>query len=171
MRRPTSKAIIVFIIALLAGYAISGFIMLFVLETEFRLYGFVYLSAVALLFAILMMVWLDRPLGLELFKWKEPPPKPEPDPAVEAAAVAGGAAAVATARAETAQTVTAMNMGDIPADAAFPHVRPYEHWDADFSNPKEVYEGSSLPIWILAGWAAFIIWAVAYLVFGLPGVL
>ena len=171
MRRPTSKAIIVFIIALLAGYAISGFIMLFVLETEFRLYGFFYLTMVALLFAVLMMVWLDRPLGLDLFKWREAPPKPEPDPAVEAAAAAAGAAAVASARAETAQAVSAYDMGDISEGSAFPHVKPYEHWDADFSNPKEVYEGTALPIWILAGWAAFIIWAVLYLFSGLPGVL
>jgi len=38
----------------------------------------------------------------------------------------------------------------------------------DFGDGKQVYEGSSLPMWILAGWATFIIWAVVYLVAGLP---
>lgn len=51
--------------------------------------------------------------------------------------------------------------------AMFPHEVPTEHWNADFGNPKQVYQTSDLPIWILAGWAAFIIWAVVYLYAGL----
>ena len=50
----------------------------------------------------------------------------------------------------------------------FPHDAPLEHWDADFGDSKEVYEGTALPLWLLAGWAIFILWAVAYLAFGLP---
>ena len=49
----------------------------------------------------------------------------------------------------------------------FPYEAASEHWDVDFGNPKEVYEGSDLPLWILAGWAVFIIWAVIYLIVGL----
>ena len=51
--------------------------------------------------------------------------------------------------------------------ALFPHEVPSEHWDADFSDSQQVYQGSMLPMWILAGWAIFIIWALVYLYFGL----
>jgi hypothetical protein len=51
--------------------------------------------------------------------------------------------------------------------ALFPHEIPSKHWQADFSDSKQVYQGSALPIWILAGWAVFIIWALVYLYFGL----
>jgi hypothetical protein len=51
--------------------------------------------------------------------------------------------------------------------ALFPHEVPSKHWQADFSDSRQVYQGSALPIWILAGWAAFIIWALVYLYFGL----
>ena len=50
----------------------------------------------------------------------------------------------------------------------FPHEAPAEHWEADFGDSKQVYEGTALPIWLLAGWAIFILWAVVYLLFGLP---
>lgn len=49
----------------------------------------------------------------------------------------------------------------------FPHEVPTEHWQADFSDSRQVYQGSRLPIWLLAGWATFIIWALVYLYFGL----
>ncbi|MCB9100670.1 MAG: hypothetical protein H6632_14105 [Anaerolineales bacterium] len=51
--------------------------------------------------------------------------------------------------------------------AWFPHEVPAEHWKADFGDPKTVYQGAELPIWILSGWAIFIIWALVYLWFGL----
>ncbi|HMQ56580.1 MAG TPA: hypothetical protein PKE64_01985 [Anaerolineae bacterium] len=51
--------------------------------------------------------------------------------------------------------------------ALFPHEVPTEHWDADFGDPKKVYQGHDLPMWILAGWATFIIWALVYLYAGL----
>ena len=50
----------------------------------------------------------------------------------------------------------------------FPHEAPGGHWEADFGDSKQVYEGTALPIWLLAGWAIFILWAVVYLLFGLP---
>lgn len=50
----------------------------------------------------------------------------------------------------------------------FPHESPSDHWDVDFGDGKQVYEGAALPVWILAGWAAFILWAMVYLIFGLP---
>ncbi len=50
----------------------------------------------------------------------------------------------------------------------FPHDIPTEHWDINYNDTNESYEGTALPIWILAGWAVFILWAVIYLLFGLP---
>lgn len=47
-----------------------------------------------------------------------------------------------------------------------PYEPQSEHWDADFGNSKEVYQGTALPAWILAGWAIFIIWAIIYLTAG-----
>lgn len=52
------------------------------------------------------------------------------------------------------------------AESAFPYEAQTDHWDADFSNSREVYQGSALPVWILAGWAVFIIWAIIYLMAG-----
>ncbi len=49
----------------------------------------------------------------------------------------------------------------------FPHEVPTEHWKADFADSRQVYQGSQLPVWLLAGWATFIIWALVYLYFGL----
>ncbi len=49
----------------------------------------------------------------------------------------------------------------------FPHEVPSEHWKVDFGDNRQVYQGSTLPIWLLAGWATFIIWALVYLYFGL----
>jgi hypothetical protein len=50
----------------------------------------------------------------------------------------------------------------------FPYETQTEHWNVDFADTHQVYEGTALPVWILAGWAAFIIWAVLYLIAGLP---
>lgn len=54
------------------------------------------------------------------------------------------------------------------AEYLFPHEVPSDHWNADFGDGKQVYEGAALPVWILAGWAIFILWAMVYLIFGLP---
>ena len=50
----------------------------------------------------------------------------------------------------------------------FPYEEASDHWDIDFADTNQSYEGSALPLWLLAGWAAFILWAVLYLVMGLP---
>lgn len=55
-----------------------------------------------------------------------------------------------------------------PSTPLFPHEVPSEHWDIDFGDSKQTYQGTDLPVWILAGWAAFILWAVIYLYSGLP---
>jgi len=55
-----------------------------------------------------------------------------------------------------------------PSTPLFPHEEPTEHWDIDFGDSKQTYQGADLPVWILAGWAAFILWAVIYLYSGLP---
>ena len=70
------------------------------------------------------------------------------------------------------QQTTANQASQAPESAAestdfiFPYEPQSDHWDVNFGNSNEVYEGSDLPIWILAGWAIFIIWAVIYLIAG-----
>lgn len=145
MRRPTQKAIFFFIGALIVGYAVSFGVMVGILNTELRLYGFLNLTFIALLIAFVLMVWLDRPFNLQLFVWPEDREEEEPEKKPR----------------EAPSSAESWSM--------FPHDAPSEHWDADFSDPKQAYQGTDLPIWLLAGWAAFIIWAVVYLVSGLPG--
>ncbi len=155
MRRPSQKATLFFIVALGAGYAISVVLMTVVLQAPLRLYGFANLSLVAILIAVLITIWLDKPFGLDLFKWREKPPRAEEE---------------VTPQPEAAVTeTTPLETPEIPSGAGFPHEVPSEHWQADFGDSKQVYEGSALPIWILAGWATFILWAVIYLISGLPG--
>ncbi len=57
------------------------------------------------------------------------------------------------------------------AGTIFPYDAQTDHWDVDFNDTNKSYEGSALPLWLLAGWAAFVLWAVVYLVVGLPSVL
>lgn len=144
MRRPTRKAILFFFVTLIIGYAVSFGVMAGLLNTELRLYGFFNLSLVAFLIAFTLLVWLDKPLDLKLFQWPE-----------------------ATPEFEEEQPATAKPGAD--PGTMFPHEVPSEHWQVDFGDPKQVYQGTDLPIWLLAGWAIFIIWAVVYLVSGLPG--
>ena len=154
MRRPTKRAILFFVLALGTGYTISLAIMFLLLDAPLRLYGFLNLSLVAFLIAGLLLVWLDKPFNLKLFEWPAEKPeakqktifKPEP---------------------ETGE-VTAIESIEVSRGAFFPHEIPSEHWNPDFGDSKQVYQGTELPIWLLAGWAAFIIWAVIYLVTGLP---
>ena len=69
------------------------------------------------------------------------------------------------------ESITEQAQTSTSAQYLFPHEAPSDHWNVDFGDGKKVYEGSALPVWILAGWAIFILWAVIYLVSGLPGVL
>ena len=154
MRRPTKKAVLVFLLALGTGYTLSWLVMSLFLDAPLRLYGFLNLTLVAVLFAVLMIIWLDKPFDLRLFQWPEEKPKEEKKP-------------VLTPEPDTGE-VTKIDSVEVSRGALFPHEIPSEHWDADFGDSKQVYQGSDLPMWILAGWAAFIIWAVVYLVSGLP---
>ena len=105
-----------------------------------------------------MTVWLDKPLELELFKWPERKPEEVRAPEAEVVVLAPPPAEF------EADTKTI----EVPEGAFFPHEIPSEHWNVDFGDSKQVYEGADLPVWLLAGWAAFILWAVIYLIFGLP---
>jgi cytochrome c oxidase subunit 1 len=69
MRHPSKRLVIAFIISLIVGYGLSWGIMVGVLDTSYRLYGFGYLSAVAFLIAILLVVFMDGPLNLRTFDW------------------------------------------------------------------------------------------------------
>jgi hypothetical protein len=75
MRRPSKRLIITFLLSLALGYAISWGIMTGVLQTEFRLYGWGNLSIVAILLALLIIIFLDAPLKLGAFDWPKPAEK------------------------------------------------------------------------------------------------
>ncbi len=77
MRRPSKRLLITAIISLIVGFAVSWSIMVFVLDTELRLYGWTYLTAVAVFVAFLAVMFLDKPLNLGLFDWPEPKEKKE----------------------------------------------------------------------------------------------
>jgi hypothetical protein len=64
MRHPSKRLVTTFIISLIAGFGISWLIMVGVLDTTYRQYGFTHLSTVAILAAILLT-------GPELTKRKE----------------------------------------------------------------------------------------------------
>ena len=158
MRRPTRKAILFFFLALGTGYTISLGIMVGILNAELRLYGFANLTVVALLIAFVLLVWLDKPFELELFEWPEEKPKKEEE-----------TKSFISPEARQPEEITTVQATELIKGAIFPHEVPSEHWDVDFGDSKQVYEGADLPIWLLAGWAIFILWAVIYLVSGLPG--
>lgn len=86
-----------------------------------------------------------------------------PTPPGDASPSAGQPGATTPAAASAASTYQPRFVNG----ALFPHEVPSEHWDADFSDSKQVYQGTTLPLWLLAGWAAFIIWALVYLYYGL----
>lgn len=152
MRRPSSKLIAFFLVALLAGYALSYFMML-LLNVELRDYGFLTLSIVAILVAFVLVIVFDGILELGTFEWPQEREKPAgPD------------------QAEMAQPEEAEEFKPPETTPGmFPYEPPTEHWDVDFGDNKQTYEGTELPIWLLAGWAAFVLWAVIYLISGLPG--
>ncbi len=150
------KTIIFLLLALLAGYAVSLGLMLGLLNAPFRLYGFWNLTLVAVLVAILLAIWLDKPFDLGLFKWPAAKPKTERAPRP-----------LQAQEAKSDEANQPVHMPALRSGILFPHELPGEHWDADFGDSKKVYQGADLPLWILAGWAVFIIWAVAYLVSGL----
>jgi hypothetical protein len=142
--------------ALAVGYALAIPFVTGVLQTPITITSFANITAFAILFTVIVTIWLDRPLELELIKWPEKKPKPEPPPvAAEAVEV-------------EPQQITGAQIPKIALGDLFPHEPPTEHWNVDFGDSKQVYEGADLPVWLLAGWAAFIIWAVVYLISGLP---
>ena len=69
MRHPGKRLVITFIVSLIFGYGISWSIMVGLLDTPYRLYGFGNLTIVAILVAILLVVFLDGPLNLGTFDW------------------------------------------------------------------------------------------------------
>jgi hypothetical protein len=168
MNQPKLKAIVFFLGTLGVGFAI-GVLLLPTLRIPYTLYNFINVTAFAFLFAVVLTVWLDRPLDLELFKWPEEKPEPEVRPEASATPTQPAAEEQAPVRAEVeAEAVPVARPSEIPTEAMFPHESPTEHWDIDFGDSKQAYQGSDLPVWILAGWAVFILWALIYLIVGLP---
>ena len=78
MRRPSQRLIIAFLITLTIGYIVSWWVMVGVLETELRLYGFTNLTVVAILVAFVLVTFFDTPLNLRTFDWPEPIEKDTP---------------------------------------------------------------------------------------------
>lgn len=163
MRRPSPKLLLIFLVSIGAGYGLAFLMMSFVLQVTTREFSFWWLTTVAILFAMLLIFILDGPLELHTFDWPEEPEQKEPSPTEQVpqhteAPIQG-------------TTDILPPQQDAPSSAAFsfPYETQAEHWEVDFSDSKETYEGADLPIWLLAGWAAFIIWAVVYLISGLPG--
>ena len=72
MTRPNARLIVAFLISLAIGYLISWGIMMGILGTELRLYGFGNLTIVAFLVAFILITVLDSPLKLGTFNWNEP---------------------------------------------------------------------------------------------------
>lgn len=83
MRRPSKRLILVFLISLVIGYVISWGIMVSVLGTEFRLFGFVNVSVIAVLVAFIVVTFLDSPLNLGTFDWPQPVEGAAEEPARE----------------------------------------------------------------------------------------
>ena len=171
MNRPKLKAIVFFLGTFGIGFAI-GVLILPTFRIPYTLYNFINVTAFAFLFAVVLTIWLDRPLDLELFKWPEKKPESEtpqtpPQAAAASTPPAAEPAAATTAEAET-EAVPAASAAEASGEQMFPHETPSEHWNVDFTDSKQAYQGSDLPVWILAGWAIFIIWALVYLIAGLP---
>jgi hypothetical protein len=165
MRQPTAKAIVFFVGILAVGYALAIPVATGLLQLSINPTSFANITAFAILFAVLMTLWLDRPLELELIKWPEKKPDQakvmaQPQPVEQVGAIPHPE--------PTSTEITGGPRLAIPPNALFPHETPTEHWDVDFGDSKQVYQGADLPVWILAGWAVFIIWAVVYLISGLP---
>jgi cytochrome c2 len=72
MKGPNARLIVVSVVCLVIGYIAAWAIMAFILKTELRLFGFGYLSMVAFLVALVLIVLLDTPLKLGAFNWAWP---------------------------------------------------------------------------------------------------
>jgi len=163
MNKPQAKAIFFFLGMVGVGYVI-GIQVMTALGLGMSTGGFINLTILAIIFAVLMTIFFDKPFELELIKWSEKQPEEE----IEAQLSDEGQPPASTPHPKQEGDVAALEAPKIVKGALFPHEIPTPHWDVDFSNNKQTYEGSALPIWILAGWAVFILWAIVYLVIGLP---
>ena len=161
MNKPQAKAIFFFLGMLVVGFVI-GIQVVSALRLVMNTGGIATLTILAVIFALLMTIFFDKPFELELIKW------PEKKPEEEAEDQPNETQPLPTQQPEQAEVGEAIEAPKIVKGALFPHEIPTPHWDVDFSNNKQTYEGSDLPIWILAGWAIFIIWGIIYLVAGLP---
>ena len=161
MNKPQAKAIFFFLGMVGVGYVI-GIQVMTALGLGMSTGRFINLTILAIIFAVLMTIFFDKPFELELIKW----PEKQPEEEIEAQVSDKGQPAT-TPHPKQGEGVE-IEGPKLIKGALFPHEIPTPHWDVDFSNNKQTYEGSALPIWILAGWAVFIIWAIVYLVIGLP---
>ena len=170
MRRPTGKIVLFFLVFLAAGYGAALITMTLVLNVSPREFGFGWQTAIAIAVACILMILFDNYLELHLFEWPEEKPPEPPEPPEPSKPSAPPAEAAQSSPGASVQPPSAPPQPSDSQAAAFgfPYETQGDHWEVDFSDSSETYEGTELPMWILAGWAAFVIWAVAYLVSGLP---
>ncbi|MCI0562449.1 MAG: hypothetical protein MN733_28520, partial [Nitrososphaera sp.] len=71
MRRPGARLIVALLVCLAAGFVTSWLIMVYLLDTELRLFGLGNLLAIGILITILYIILLDTPLKLGTFEWSE----------------------------------------------------------------------------------------------------
>lgn len=66
-----------------------------------------------------------------------------------------------------APAADASGYGEELKGTLFPYVDNAQHWDVDFNDTHQSYEGSALPPWILTGFTVFVLWAIIYMIFAL----
>jgi hypothetical protein len=137
-----------FFLSIAAGYGAMVVIVAVILGRDLREFNFLTLSLLALVIGFLLMVIFKTMFDLDLT---------ELSPAQRGV--------------EYEFTETGELVPKQPRQPLFPYEEPSEHWDIDFADSKQTYQGAELPIWLLAGWEIFILWAIIYLMSGLPSAL
>jgi hypothetical protein len=148
MKGISLRAIMLFFISIAAGYGAMVVIVAVILGHDPREYNFGTLTLLALVIGALLMVIFRTLFELDLTE------------------LTGTQRGVEYEFTETGELVPKQ-----PRQPLFPYEEPSEHWDIDFGDSKQTYQGAELPIWLLAGWAIFILWAIIYLMSGLPSAL
>lgn len=156
MKQSSNKLVIFVLASSLASFGIAFLIVdiqnLSIIAYGVGKFGFVALTVLFLFVALAVL--FDGPLGLGLLTWLDK----ETEPEILHLEASDLEAPMAKTWAE----------GERKGSFEFPYEDQAEHWNIDFSDSKKTYEGADLPLWLLAGWAAFVIWAVVYLISGLP---
>lgn len=66
-----------------------------------------------------------------------------------------------------AQAPAEVQYGEELTGTIFPYIDNSHHWDIDYNDTNQSYEGSVLPPWILGGFAVYVLWSIIYLLVAL----